>query len=244
MVYYFLPAAFPTKCTPLSTPRALLSLFSRQHIAFLSPSCVPHSNSLQLMIFLVGLHADQGRRLTAPVHLHRPCLVLHSSRCSACWMQTTFYTFTNSPRACPTRASRTTPYCHLISRTHWKTVGKHPDKRVLWDSSAKSRFWPLSAPQFATKVHPSNSHRTRSSTFVSPSLSSCSLTGHCCSNRCRSLAAPIVSVVRPGTCCLEHCASQGKHWIIWHPSARKQMQSLELRISGESLVVFCLISLA
>lgn len=99
-----------------------------------------------------------------------------------------------------TRASRTTPYCYLISRTHWKTVWKYPDRRVLWDSSAKSRFWPLSASQFAAKVHPSNSHRTHSSTFVSPFSSSCSLTGHCCSNRCRALASPIVFVVRPGTC--------------------------------------------
>ena len=58
---------------------------------------------------------------------------------------------------CKTGTSRATNIpcflpCHLMSSAHWKTLSKPLDKQVLWDVSAKFRFWPLASSLFAAKL--------------------------------------------------------------------------------------------
>lgn len=42
--------------------------------------------------------------------------------------------------------------CHWMSSVHWKTLSKPLDKQVLWDLSAKFRFWPLASSLFAANL--------------------------------------------------------------------------------------------
>lgn len=63
----------------------------------------------------------------------------------------------HTPTPLQSRTSRATNVpcfspCHWMSSVHWKTLPKPLDKQVLWDLSAKFRFWPLASSLFAANL--------------------------------------------------------------------------------------------
>lgn len=128
----------------ISTTLCLLSAHSR-------PSMI----LLHLLIFqtlTLMPHSCYGQGHQCKQSTGHPCLVLGSLSSFTMTLQDGFHIL--APRSLNSTAKLEQVVrqmflvflpCHLISSTHWKILLKHLDKRVLWDLSAKSRFWPLAS---------------------------------------------------------------------------------------------------